>query len=363
MSETMSGTTSSAANAEASETYDGADANIDQPAASEGAGTRRSHRAALRSLGFGTIGAVYVWLGMIVLFVIWIPDLWLDGATVTTLMSDYAVTGLAALSLVVVLSARLFDLSIGSTMSLSGVVAGHLLATTSLPPVLCAVGGVLVGALVGLANAMAVVWLRLESLIATLGTGAIVAALAVALSGDKVLTERMSSDFNLIAVGEIAGINVAFLYVIAIMAAMDLILEQTAAGRRLYATGYNAEAARLMGVRVNRVKVAAFMVSGALAGFAGVILAARLQAAAPDGGAHYLIPAFSAAFLGATQFRRGRFNPWGAVLAVLVIGTGSLGLSLAGGPTWAPDVFSGLILIIAVAITVAERRPRREGVA
>lgn len=354
----MNSTTSSTAEAPVNEprTTPG-----EEPAAPADTGPRTNRRGALRGLGFGTIGAVYVWLGMVAAFAVWIPDLWLDQATVTTLMSDYAVTALAALSLVVVLAARLFDLSIGATMSLGGVVAGHMLATTSLPPALCAAAGLVAGALVGLANALAVVWLRLESLIATLGTGAIVAAMAVALSGDKVLTERMSGDFNLIAIGEIAGVNVAFLYVIVLMILMGLVLEQTAAGRRLYATGYNAEAARLMGVRVNRVKVVAFVVSGALAGFAGVILAARLQAAAPDAGAHYLIPAFSAAFLGATQFRHGRFNPWGAVLAVLVIGTGSLGLSLAGGPTWAPDVFSGLILIIAVAITVAERGPRRAG--
>ncbi len=357
----MSGTTTNAT--PLAPVAGGSGASDEQPPASHVSKAPEVRRNALRGFGFGTIGAVYVWLGMIVLFALWIPDLWLDRATVTTLMSDYSVTALAALSLVIVLSARLFDLSIGSTMSLGGVVAGHLLATTSLPPALCAVGGVLAGALVGLANALAVVWLRLESLIATLGTGAIVAAMAVALSGDKVLTERMSGEFNLIAIGEIAGINVAFIYVIALMAVMGLVLEQTAAGRRLYATGYNTEAARLMGVRVNRVKVVAFMVSGALAGFAGVILAARLQAGAPDAGAHYLIPAFSAAFLGATQFRHGRFNPWGAVLAVLVIGTGSLGLSLAGGPTWAPDVFSGLILIVAVAITVAERGPRRASAA
>ncbi|MDT0203056.1 ABC transporter permease [Nocardioides sp. AE5] len=313
----------------------------------------------LRFLGFGTIGAVYVWIAMVVLFAIWIPDLWLSSATVTSIINEYSVTALATLSLVVVLAARQFDLSIGSTMSLGGVVAGYMLANTSLPPALCALVAVLSGLVVGLANAIAVVWLRLESLIATLGTGAIVAAMAVAISGDRFLTERMTGDFSLIAVGEIAGINVAFLYVIGIMVVMGLVLEHTPAGRHLYATGYNSDAARLMGVRVNRVKVIAFMVTGAIAAFAGVILAARLQAAAPDAGAHYLIPAFSAVFLGATQFRHGRFNSWGAVLAVLVIGTGSLGLSLAGGPSWAPEVFTGLILIIAVAITVAERKPKK----
>lgn len=312
-----------------------------------------------RYVGFRNIGAVYVWIAMIALFAIWIPALWLRPATFTSIVNDYAVTALVALSLVIALAARLFDLSIASTVSLGGVVAGALLTNTDLPPLVCALIAVLSGALVGAANAFAVVVLKLDSLLATLGTGAIVAALAIAVSGDRILTERMTGEYSSIATTRVFGIDVSFLYVLILMVVIGLITEQTVIGRRLYATGFNAEAARLMGIRVNRIRTGAFMFTGAIAAFAGVILTARLQAASPDAGAHYLIPAFSAAFLGATQFRAGRFNAWGTVVAVLVIGTGSLGLILAGVPSWAPQVFSGLILIIAVAITVADWKPRR----
>jgi ribose transport system permease protein len=97
--------------------------------------------------------------------------------------------------------------------------------------------------------------------------------------------------------------------------------------------------------------VIAFVTSAVIAGFAGMVLAARVSSGSPTAGPAYLIPAFSAAFLGATQFRQGRFNPWGTVIAVLLLGTGNVGLLLAGGPNWTPTLFEGVVLIAAVALT------------
>ncbi len=217
--------------------------------------------------------------------------------------------------------------------------------------------GVLSGAFVGLVNGFVVLRMKVDSLIATMGTGAIAAAMAIGLAGDKILTERMSGSFSNLATAGFGGFNVSFLYVIIVMVVMGIVLEQTPVGRKVYATGFNAEGARLMGVNVRRVQMSAFITSGSLAGLAGVVLVGRVLAASPDSGSHYLIPAFSGAFLGATQFRHGRFNPWGAVVAVFLLGTGSAGLLLAGAPTWAPDVFSGVVLIGAVALTVVKTQP------
>jgi ribose transport system permease protein len=99
--------------------------------------------------------------------------------------------------------------------------------------------------------------------------------------------------------------------------------------------------------------------SGVLGSFAGIALAAQLGSADPTTGSEYLIPAFSAAFVGATQFRHGRFNPWGTVVAVLMIGTGSVGLLLAGTQQWMPQVFQGAVLIVAVGITGIQRKRLR----
>jgi hypothetical protein len=86
------------------------------------------------------------------------------------------------------------------------------------------------------------------------------------------------------------------------------------------------------------------------------VRASNLSSGAPDAGLPYLLPAFAAAFLGATQFRGGRFNAWGALVAVLLLGTGTTGLSLASAPQWSLDMFTGVVLIAALAVTGFQRR-------
>ncbi|ADB50768.1 ABC transporter permease [Conexibacter woesei] len=310
------------------------------------------------SLSFRTIGAVYVWLLLIAAFAIWIPDLFLREETLKSILNQYSITALAALSIIIPLSTGVFDLSIGSTMGLTGIVAAWLLGNTDLSPLVVVVLGVSVGALVGLFNALIVVRMKIDSFIGTLATGSILAAVTLGISGDQILTERVSGSFSEIASTDVAGIQLPVLYMIALMIVIGFFLEQTAAGRYCYATGFNPEVTRLVGVSVDRVRTLALVFSGCVAGFAGVVLTARIQAADPTNGPSYMIPAFSAAFLGATQFRHGRFNPWGTIVAVLMLGTGSVGLLLAGAPTWAPQIFQGVVLIAAVGVTVVQRRPK-----
>jgi ribose transport system permease protein len=135
------------------------------------------------------------------------------------------------------------------------------------------------------------------------------------------------------------------------MVILGLFLEQTQTGRYLYATGFNADAVRLAGLRVSLLKCGAILVGSTLAALAGVVLTARLASATPTIGNSYLLPAFAAVFLGATQFRNLRFNAWGTVVAVFMLGTGQYGILLIGAPSWAGDLFQGLALIAAVGIT------------
>lgn len=336
--------------------------NVVNAEAPPAAGRRRAPAAArlARGLSFRTIGAVYVWLLLIVVFAIWIPDLFLREETLKTVLNQYSITALAALSIVVPLTTGVFDLSIGSTMGLSGIFAAWLLGNTDLSPLIVVLLGVGVGALVGLFNALIVVGLKIDSFIGTLATGSILAAITLGISGDQILTERVAGGFSDIASRDVGGIQLPVLYMIVLMIVIGFFLEQTASGRYCYATGYNPEVTRLVGVSVDRVRTLALVFSGSVAAFAGVVLTARIQAADPANGPSYMIPAFSAAFLGATQFRHGRFNPWGTIVAVLMLGTGSVGLLLAGAPTWAPQIFQGAVLIAAVGVTVIQRRPKAD---
>lgn len=332
-------------------------------AAEAGTGQREDGRpggmARLRSaLAFRNIGAVYVWLLLVALFAVWIPDLFLRVETAKTVLNEYSVTGLAALSIIIPLATGTFDLSVGAAMGLAGIVAGWLLGNTGMAPAFVILLTIMASILVGVLNAIVIVRFKIDSFIGTLATGAILGAITIGISGDEILTKRVGEGFSSLASTELLGIQLPVIYMLVLMVVIGYVLEQTVFGRYLYSTGYNADVTRLVGVNVDRMRVIALLCSGTLAGFAGVVLTSRIQAADPSNGISYLIPAFSAAFLGATQFRNGRFNPWGTVVAVLMLGTGSVGLLLAGAPRWAPEVFQGIVLIAAVSLTVVQRRPK-----
>jgi ribose transport system permease protein len=138
--------------------------------------------------------------------------------------------------------------------------------------------------------------------------------------------------------------------------AMWFLLEHTATGRRLYATGFNLNAAKLAGVRVQRLRFLSLVVSGSLAGVTGLVLASTVGSGDPSAGTAYLLPGFAAAFLGATQLKHGRFNSFGTLIAVLLLGTGTTGLALASAPQWAADMFVGVVLLASLAVTGIQRR-------
>jgi ribose transport system permease protein len=139
------------------------------------------------------------------------------------------------------------------------------------------------------------------------------------------------------------------------------LLERTPLGRRVYATGGNIEAARLAGVRVAAVVICSLIACATIAAFAGMLVTANLGTGDPTIGPAYLLPAFSAAFLGSTQFRGGRFNVWGTIVAVYVLATGVKGLQLAGAPIWIPDLFNGVALLLAVGLAKWETTATRAG--
>jgi ribose transport system permease protein len=317
-----------------------------------------------RALGYRNIGAVYVWLLIIVFFSLISADTFLQWNTAQSVLNQNAIAGMVALSLVIPLACGLYDLSVGSTIGVIGIFAGWLFLHTGLSTVEVIVVCILASMVIGLVNSFVVVYLNINSFVGTLATGSILGAIAIALSDNSTLSKGLNGSFSNIASTEIAwGITLPVVYLLVLMAAMGYFLEQTASGRYCYSLGYNPEVARLVGVRVVRLKVLALVFSALVAGMAGLVLTASIQAADPTTGPSYLIPAFSAAFLGATQIRGGRFNPWGTVIAVLLLGTGTVGILVSGGPTWAPQIFQGVVLIAAVGLTVFQRRARTEATA
>lgn len=308
-------------------------------------------------LAFDRIGAVYVWLGIIVVFSLWVPETFPNLATAKQILNANAITALAALSITIPLAARVFDLSFAFVMTLTGVVVAHLIAKDGVPVVPAIALALGVGVGVGVINAVVVVVMRIDSFIATLATGSLIAALITMVTNEVPITDAKLGDaFAKIGQTSVGGITLGVFYCAVVALAIWYLLEHTATGRRLYATGFNPDAARLAGVRVDRLRFLSLVVSGGLAGATGIILASTLGSGSPTAGTPYLLPAFAAAFLGATQLKHGRFNAGGTLIAVLLLGTGVTGLALANAPQWAGDMFVGIVLIASLALTGLQRR-------
>ena len=237
----------------------------------------------------------------------------------------------------------------------------HLIAKDGVPLVPAIGLALAVGLGVGVINAVVVVVMRIDSFIATLATGSLIAALIT------MVTQR-GPDHRRQARWRVRGASARPASAASRSASSTApswrsriwyLLEHTATGRRLYATGFNPDAARLAGVRVDRLRFMSLVASGGLAGATGIVLASTLGSGSPSAGTPYLLPAFAAAFLGATQLKHGRFNAGGTVIAVLLLGTGVTGLALANAPQWAGDMFVGVVLIAALALTGLQRRSAR----
>ena len=211
--------------------------------------------------------------------------------------------------------------------------------------------------------------LGVDSFIGTLATGSLIKAFITMVTNDQSITgvKLLQTPFSSIAQTDIAGLTLPVLYLLLIAGAIWFVLEHTATGRRLYATGFNPDAARLQNVTTDRLRFMSLVTSALLAGVAGIVFTSAIGSGSPTAGDPYLLSAYAAAFLGATQLRGGRFNAWGTVIAVLLLGTGTTGLALASTPQWSTSVFTGLVLIVALAVTSGRvripKRLRRRAVA
>lgn len=315
-----------------------------------------------RALAPSRVGAGYVLVLMAIVFSILKPGLFPRFQTVQQVINTNAILAMAALALVVPFAAGIFDVSVPYTMTLSGAVCSYGMVYSGWSIEVSIVVAVLVGLVVGTLNGLVVVTWHIDSFIGTLGTGFLIQALVVWRTDNQVITGgQLTGSFANIAQYSVAGVELPVVYTVAIAVALWYVLVRTPVGRRIYATGFNKEAARLASVRADRIQFGALATSSVIGSLAGLVLASSLGSGSPTAGNSYLLPAFAALFLGATQFRPGRFNPWGTLLAVVLLGTLTTGLGLIGASSWIQQLATGLVLLIALAVTGLERREIRRG--
>jgi ribose transport system permease protein len=307
-------------------------------------------RSALSNLGPRRISALYLFALFFAIFTVLNPDTFPTSATFRLVFSEGAVTCMLALAFLVPLAANTYDLSIGAVMSLSLSLCIWLNLETGVPAGAAAAICVLACTVVGAISGFVVVRLRVNSFIATLGMSQVLLALALFISGNRQLIATFPDSYSNLGLNQIAGVPAVFVYLLVLAILLWFVLEHTPAGRYLFATGGNQQAARLTGVRTDRVIWGSLIVSGAIAGLAGVVLSMRAGIFSSSIGPGYLFPAVAAVFLGASQFQQ-RPNVWGTLIAyfALAFGIQGLALSSSSGAVWSQPLFEGVALIVAVA--------------
>ncbi len=222
------------------------------------------------------------------------------------------------------------------------------------------VAGVRGGALIGFINGAITLYFRVNSLIVTLGVGTFLHGVTLWIGNSQTISGVSPMLMEWVIIQRMFGIPIAFYYAMTLAVLIWYMLGYTAFGQQLLFTGRGREVGRLTGVAVGRVRLTAFVLSGIMGAIAGVLYTGTTGSANPSSGTFLLLPAFAAAFLGATCIKPGRFNPWGAVIAVYFLVTGINGLSVLGFRTFVQDLFYGGALVLAVMVSqlVSGRKER-----
>ena len=271
----------------------------------------------------------------------------LSPLNIGNLLLQSSIIGVIAVGMTFVIVGGGFDLSVGSTVALSGCVMAQTMSSWG---VAAGVGaGLATGAIVGLVNGLFVGFLQVNPFITTLGTMVLVRGLVFLVTGGAPIDDLPTS-FLAFGTGRWLGIHVLVWSLIAIVAALSFVMRMTPYGRWVYATGGGRDAAYLSGVPVRAVIVSTYVWSGLLAGIGGIMLAARLQSGQPTAGELYELTAISAVILGGASLHGGEGRIWRSMVGVFIIVVLGNGLNLLGVDSYWQRVAIGIVILIAAAL-------------
>lgn len=290
-----------------------------------------------------------------------------NGMTVALQVTSIAYLGIAMTSVIITGG---IDLSVGSILALSGVVAA-LLVKEGVSVPLGMAGGIVVGGVCGLLNGLCITRLKLPPFIATLGMMMVARGVALQLTGARAVSGMGESFgelgngalFKVVNIGAdgfpdvvFPGIPYPVIIMVVVAVAIAVMLSRTSLGRHIYAVGSNTEAARLSGVKVERVTLFVYVLSGALAGLSGCVLMSRLVTAQPNEGVAYELDAVAAAVIGGTSLLGGVGTISGTMIGSFVIGILRNGLNMNGVSAFVQQIIIGLVILLTVWIDQLRNR-------
>ena len=263
------------------------------------------------------------------------------------LVRQISINGILAVGVTYVLLTGGVDLSLGSLVALTGVVAASFAHPQQYPLIVPVLMGVLAGAGCGAINGIVITRGRVAPFIVTLGMMTVARGLALMISGGKPVS-NLSREFTRMGSGDAVGIPIPILVLFVIAVASYLLLKNLRVGRYIYAVGGNEKAARASGINVDGVKIFAYTVCAALAGLAGVVLASRITTGQPNAGVGYELDAIAAVVIGGTSLSGGVGGVSGTILGALLMGVINNGLDLLNVSSYYQQIVKGVIIVGAV---------------
>ena len=305
-------------------------------------------------------GFLMVFAGFAVFFTAWNP-VFAGGQNVMNIFEGSAILLVVALGMTLIVATGGIDLSVGIALDFGAAFAIVALKEFDAGWLTAVSVGLAGGSLVGILNAILVVGLRISPFMATLGTFFIGSSVQRIFTngGGPIAHRRMPDEFRNIAMGDVAGIPVEVIIAVVLCILYFIVLERSIWGRRIHAMGMQRSASIVAGIRVNKVLVFCYIAAAITCAVGGIIASASIRMFTPLSGFSYLLDAIAAVFIGAALHPRGRPNVPGTVVGVLFLGMVTNGLNLMGLNFNTKDALSGIILVSALALAVAQRKMQK----
>ncbi|MDB6178415.1 ABC transporter permease [Paracoccus sp. Z330] len=322
-----------------------------------GAGTQQKPTLTARAGPIAQRYGILIALVVLCLVLAIVSDNFLSSRNIINVLRQTSINGILAIGMTFVILTRGIDLSVGSVVALSGVVAASFATTSSagfIPgapyiAVVPLVIGVLTGMAAGAVSGAAVARFAVPAFVATLGMLSAARGMTLIYTDGRPIP-ALSDGFRWIGTGDIAGIPLPIILFGLVFAVSHFVLTRTRFGRHVYAVGGNPHATKVSGISVNRIRFAVYVISGALAGIAGMILAARTGSALPQAGVAYELDAIAAVVIGGTSLAGGVGRVSGTVIGALLIGVLNNGLDLLGVESYYQQVIKGALIVAAVML-------------
>ncbi|WLD84435.1 ABC transporter permease [Staphylococcus haemolyticus] len=292
----------------------------------------------------------FIGLILLIIVVSILNPSFLDLSNLLNLLRQISINGLIAFGMTFIILTGGIDLSVGSILALSSAFIA-LMITSGVDPIIALIIGVLIGFVLGAVNGLLVTKGNMAPFIATLATMTIFRGLTLVITDGNPITNLGDSYlFQLFGKGYFIGIPVPAVTMIIVFVILLIILQKTTFGRHTYAIGGNEVAAKISGIKVNKIKILIYGISGLMSALAGGILTSRLNSAQPTAGTSYELDAIAAVVLGGTSLTGGKGRIVGTLIGVLIIGVLNNGLNLLGVSSFYQQVVKGVIILIAVLI-------------